>query len=153
MATRLNNASPSRNLFGVSSKRMRSHCVPKVFIEGPSFISSALTPAGTVRIPQMIGPGSTFRTPRTVEYRPRGLPHWGPSHAPRRTLGSNAPLTVTDLAMKVCGGAAFRKELGVERRFRDARAARVMAPTTDALLDFIGRATLGLPLFDEAVAR
>jgi len=28
-----------------------------------------------------------------------------------------------------------------------------MAPTTDALLDFIGRATLGLPLFDEAVAR
>jgi len=28
-----------------------------------------------------------------------------------------------------------------------------MAPTTDALLDFIGRATLGLPLFDEALAR
>ena len=28
--------------------------------------------------------------------------------------------TVTDLAMKVCGGAAFRKELGIERRFRDA---------------------------------
>ena len=26
----------------------------------------------------------------------------------------------TDLAMRVCGGAAFRKELGVERRFRDA---------------------------------
>ena len=62
-------------------------------------------------------------------------------------------MAVTDLAMKVCGGAAFRKELGIERRFRDARAARVMAPTTDALLDFIGRATLGLPLFDEVVAR
>ena len=30
--------------------------------------------------------------------------------------------TVTDLAMKVCGGAAFRKEVGIERRFRDARA-------------------------------
>jgi alkylation response protein AidB-like acyl-CoA dehydrogenase len=27
----------------------------------------------------------------------------------------------------VCGGAAFRKELGIERRFRDARAARVIA--------------------------
>ena len=52
--------------------------------------------------------------------------------------------------MQVCGGAAFRKELGVERRFRDARAARVMAPTTDALLDFVGRAALGLPLFEEA---
>ena len=59
-------------------------------------------------------------------------------------------LVVTDLAMKVCGGSAFRKELGVERRFRDARAARVMAPTTDALLDFIGRSLLGQPLIDAA---
>ncbi|CAN5772785.1 acyl-CoA dehydrogenase family protein [soil metagenome] len=56
---------------------------------------------------------------------------------------------VTDLAMRVCGGAAFRKELGVERHFRDARAATVMAPTTDALYDFIGRIACGLPLFEE----
>jgi isovaleryl-CoA dehydrogenase len=55
---------------------------------------------------------------------------------------------VADLAMVACGGAAFRKELGVERRFRDSRAARVMAPTTDALLDFVGRALCGLPLMD-----
>ena len=54
--------------------------------------------------------------------------------------------------MKLCGGAAFRKELGIERRFRDARAARVMAPTTDALLDFMARSQLGLPLLDEANA-
>lgn len=52
----------------------------------------------------------------------------------------------TDLAMKLCGGAAFRKETGVERHFRDSLAARVMAPTTDALLDFVGRAVSGLPL-------
>jgi isovaleryl-CoA dehydrogenase len=70
-----------------------------------------------------------------------------------KAAASEAALEVTDLAMKVCGGAAFRKELGVERRFRDARAARVMAPTTDALLDFIGRATLGLPLLEDIVAR
>jgi len=38
----------------------------------------------------------------------------------------------------------------VERRFRDARAARVMAPTTDALLDFVGRVICGLPLLDPA---
>ncbi|MBA2437282.1 MAG: acyl-CoA/acyl-ACP dehydrogenase [Acidimicrobiia bacterium] len=56
---------------------------------------------------------------------------------------------VTDLAMRVCGGAAFRKEVGVERHFRDARAATVMAPTTDALYDFIGRIACGLPLFEE----
>jgi alkylation response protein AidB-like acyl-CoA dehydrogenase len=52
--------------------------------------------------------------------------------------------------MKICGGSAFRKELGIERHFRDARAARVMAPTTDVLFDFIGRSLLGLPLIDEA---
>jgi hypothetical protein len=46
-------------------------------------------------------------------------------------------------AMRVCGGAAFRKEVGVERHFRDARAATVMAPTTDSL----GKAVSGLPLF------
>lgn len=54
---------------------------------------------------------------------------------------------VTDLAMRVCGGAAFRKEVGVERIFRDARAALVMGPTTDVLYDFIGKAVCGLPLF------
>jgi alkylation response protein AidB-like acyl-CoA dehydrogenase len=54
---------------------------------------------------------------------------------------------VLDLAMRVCGGAAFRKEVGVERLFRDARAALVMAPTTDVLYDFIGKAVCGMPLF------
>jgi alkylation response protein AidB-like acyl-CoA dehydrogenase len=54
---------------------------------------------------------------------------------------------VTDLAMRLCGGAAFRKEVGVERNFRDARASVVMAPTADVLYDFIGKALTGLPLF------
>jgi alkylation response protein AidB-like acyl-CoA dehydrogenase len=54
---------------------------------------------------------------------------------------------VLDLAMRVCGGAALRKDLGVERFFRDARAAGVMAPTTDALYDFIGKAVCDMPLF------
>lgn len=54
---------------------------------------------------------------------------------------------VTDLAMRVCGGAAFRKSHGVERHFRDARAATVMAPTADVLYDFIGKAVCGMPVF------
>ncbi|HEY7387999.1 MAG TPA: acyl-CoA dehydrogenase family protein [Bryobacteraceae bacterium] len=54
---------------------------------------------------------------------------------------------VLDLAMRVCGGAAFRKEVGVERFFRDARAAGVMAPTTDVLYEFLGKAVCGMPLF------
>ncbi len=54
---------------------------------------------------------------------------------------------VTELAMRLCGGSAFRKEVGVERNFRDARASTVMAPTADALYDFIGKALTGMPLF------
>lgn len=54
---------------------------------------------------------------------------------------------VLDVAMRVCGGQAFRRDVGVERRFRDARAAMVMAPTSDQLYDFIGKAVCGLPLF------
>jgi alkylation response protein AidB-like acyl-CoA dehydrogenase len=54
---------------------------------------------------------------------------------------------VLDLAMRVCGGAALRRDVGVERYFRDGRAAGVMAPTTDVLYDFIGKAVCGLPLF------
>jgi alkylation response protein AidB-like acyl-CoA dehydrogenase len=64
-----------------------------------------------------------------------------------KASASEAALEVTDLAMRACGGAAFRKEVGVERNFRDARAASVMAPSTDVLHDFIGKAVCGLPLF------
>lgn len=64
-----------------------------------------------------------------------------------KAAAGEAAAEVTDLAMRVCGGAAFRKEVGVERIFRDARAATVMGPTTDVLFDFIGKAACGLPLF------
>jgi alkylation response protein AidB-like acyl-CoA dehydrogenase len=64
-----------------------------------------------------------------------------------KAAAGEAATEVTDLAMRVCGGVAFRKEVGVERVFRDARAATVMAPTTDVLYDFIGKAVCGLPLF------
>ncbi|MEV6810200.1 acyl-CoA dehydrogenase family protein [Streptomyces sp. NPDC051132] len=67
-----------------------------------------------------------------------------------KALAAETAADTADGAMRLCGGSAFRRELGVERRFRDALAARVMAPTTEALYDFCGRAGLGLPLFEEA---
>ncbi|GAA3054873.1 acyl-CoA dehydrogenase family protein [Pseudonocardia yunnanensis] len=67
-----------------------------------------------------------------------------------KAVAAEAAAEVGDGVMRLCGGAAFRKELGIERRYRDALAARVMAPTTEALHDFVGRATLGLPLFGGA---
>ena len=58
-----------------------------------------------------------------------------------------AALEVAETAMRVCGGAAYRKDLAVERFFRDAHAASVMGPTTDVLYDFIGKAVCGMKLF------
>jgi alkylation response protein AidB-like acyl-CoA dehydrogenase len=57
-----------------------------------------------------------------------------------KAAAAEAALSVTEIAMRVCGGAAFRKEAGIERLFRDARAANVMAPTTDVLYDLLGKA-------------
>ncbi|CAG9233309.1 Acyl-CoA dehydrogenase [Paraburkholderia tropica] len=63
-----------------------------------------------------------------------------------KAAAAEAALDVTDTAMRLCGGAAFRKEVGIERLFRDARAASIMGPTSDVLYDFIGRALCGMPL-------
>lgn len=64
-----------------------------------------------------------------------------------KTMAGETAIRVTDTGMRTCGGAAFSKQLTLERNFRDARAASVMAPTSDVLHDFIGRALCGMPLF------
>jgi len=64
-----------------------------------------------------------------------------------KAAAAEMALRVTDDAMRVCGGAAFSRNMNIERNFRDARAASIMAPTTDVLYDFIGKAVAGLPLF------
>jgi alkylation response protein AidB-like acyl-CoA dehydrogenase len=64
-----------------------------------------------------------------------------------KAFAGETVIDVTSAAMRACGGAAFSKHLPVERCFRDAHASAVMAPTTEVLYDFIGKAVLGLPLF------
>lgn len=64
-----------------------------------------------------------------------------------KLAGGETSLEVLDEGMRVSGGAAFRKDLALERYFRDSRAASVMAPVTDALYDFLGKAVCGLPVF------
>jgi alkylation response protein AidB-like acyl-CoA dehydrogenase len=64
-----------------------------------------------------------------------------------KAAAGETALDVLQMAMRVCGGAAYRRDVGVERYFRDGQAANVMAPTTDQLYDFIGKAVCGLPLF------
>jgi alkylation response protein AidB-like acyl-CoA dehydrogenase len=64
-----------------------------------------------------------------------------------KAAAGEVAISVTSTAMRVCGGAAFSKHLGIERLFRDAHAGAVMAPTGDVLREFIGKARLGMPLF------
>ena len=64
-----------------------------------------------------------------------------------KAAASEAALQVTDLGMRACAGAAFSKQLGLERHFRDARAPAAMAPTADQAYEFIGRALCGMELF------
>lgn len=64
-----------------------------------------------------------------------------------KSAATEAAVTVTDLAMRTCGGAAFGGARGIERLFRDARAPIVMAPTSDQAYDFIGRALCGMEVF------
>lgn len=64
-----------------------------------------------------------------------------------KAAGGEAAIRVTSTAMRVCGGAAFSKHLGIDRLFRDAHAGAVMAPTVDVLREFIGKSLLGIPLF------
>ncbi len=65
-----------------------------------------------------------------------------------KAAAAEMAIAVTDETMRVCGGAAFSRQLPLERLFRDARAATVMAPTSDVLRDLLGRALTGMPLFD-----
>ena len=64
-----------------------------------------------------------------------------------KAAAGEVAISVTSTAMRVCGGAAFSKQLSLERLFRDAHAGAVMAPTGDVLREFIGKSLLGLPLF------
>jgi alkylation response protein AidB-like acyl-CoA dehydrogenase len=56
---------------------------------------------------------------------------------------------VTNDALTIGGGIAYRENEKLTRLLRDARAAHVMAPTTDMLRTWTGRALLGLPLLGE----
>jgi alkylation response protein AidB-like acyl-CoA dehydrogenase len=64
-----------------------------------------------------------------------------------KAAAGETAIAVTSLAMRTCGGAAFSRQTGIERCFRDAQAGAIMAPTNDVLREFIGKSLLGLPLF------
>jgi alkylation response protein AidB-like acyl-CoA dehydrogenase len=60
-----------------------------------------------------------------------------------KAAAAESAIAVCDLCLRVGGGAAYSKHGPIERHFRDARAASVMAPTTELLHDFLGKALCG----------
>jgi alkylation response protein AidB-like acyl-CoA dehydrogenase len=64
-----------------------------------------------------------------------------------KAAAAEAAADVCDSCLRVGGGAAYSKHGPLERHLRDARAASVMAPTTDLLLDFTGKAITGQEVF------
>jgi isovaleryl-CoA dehydrogenase len=63
-----------------------------------------------------------------------------------KVAAAQAAVDVANEAMTLSGGAAYRDNSKLARMLRDARASHVMAPTTDMLLTWIGRALLKMPL-------
>ena len=63
-----------------------------------------------------------------------------------KAAAGDTAVTVANEAMTLCGGAAYRENSRLARILRDARASHVMAPTTDLLKTWLGRALINLPL-------
>ncbi|MDQ2667614.1 MAG: acyl-CoA/acyl-ACP dehydrogenase [Gemmatimonadota bacterium] len=63
-----------------------------------------------------------------------------------KAAAGDTAVRLANEAMTLCGGSAYRDNSRLARILRDARASHVMAPTTDMLKGWIGRALLHLPL-------
>jgi alkylation response protein AidB-like acyl-CoA dehydrogenase len=63
-----------------------------------------------------------------------------------KAAAGDAAVTIANEAMTLTGGSAYRDNSRLARLMRDARASHVMAPTTDVLKTWVGRALLNLPL-------
>jgi isovaleryl-CoA dehydrogenase len=63
-----------------------------------------------------------------------------------KAAAGDTSVWMTNEAMTLCGGAAYRDNSKLARLLRDARASHVMAPTTDMLKTWVGRALVKLPL-------
>jgi isovaleryl-CoA dehydrogenase len=63
-----------------------------------------------------------------------------------KAAAGDAAVRIANEAMTLVGGIGYRENSQLARMLRDARASHVMAPTTDILKTWIGRALLNQPL-------
>jgi isovaleryl-CoA dehydrogenase len=88
---------------------------------------------------------------RLLIYQAAQLGDFGDTQALISILASKADVAdtvvwVVNESMSLCGGIAYRENDLLAKLLRDARASHVMAPTTDMLKTWAGRALLGVPL-------
>ncbi len=76
----------------------------------------------------------------------RGDPDALPYLLASKADAGETAVKVTNDAMTICGGRAYQENSRVAQMLRDARASHVMSPTTDLLLNWLGKSLLGLPL-------
>lgn len=92
----------------------------------------------------------TEKTRRLVysaaEQADRGDQHALVSILACKAAAADAAVNVSNEAMTLAGGIGYRANSKLARMLRDARAGHVMAPTTDLLKTWVGRALLNLPL-------
>lgn len=67
------------------------------------------------------------------------------SLAGAKIAACEAAASVTDQALKICGGSAYKRGHIVERCYRDARAGSIMGPDDDSLKLLIGQRLTGKP--------
>lgn len=74
----------------------------------------------------------------------------GPESTSRAMIGrthvAGAAIRTVELAMEVAGGAAFHRDLGIERAFRDVQGARFHPLQQKPQLRYTGRLALGLDI-------
>ncbi len=75
-----------------------------------------------------------------------GAPDALPAILACKAMAGDTAVHLTNEAMTLCGGSGYRDNGRLGRLLRDARASHVMAPTTDILKTWVGRALLNLPL-------
>ncbi len=94
------------------------------------------------------------RTRQLAQWAAREADRGGPDALPAlcsaKAEVADCAVDVTNDVMTLMGGQTYRDGSLLPRLLRDARAAHVMAPTTDILRTWTGRALLHLPLLSES---
>lgn len=121
-------------------------------VKSRQYAHSGQTAAQTETLQHRVGEmWATLEQARLLVYNAARLGDVGSVEAIKSILACKAvaadtAVQLTNEAMTLCGGTAYRENSTLARLLRDARASHVMAPTTDLLKVWTGRTVLGLPL-------